>query len=139
MAITFDKANQIIEVEAPDTEVTIQNLLNAIRDYEEQVQNMEIYHIAEASGKEELGGSVYVGITLKLIDWKLKFEDRGGPTTVVCNVLGGNLIAYDTGTSQFVTPIEPADYVTVTVTASTSASLLYPGDFLTTAKFIALK
>ncbi len=123
MPITFDKVNKWIVITIPDTEVTIQELINAIRDYEDELVNLDIPKIADCSGKEELGGGVYVGLTLKLIDWKLKFEDRPGPDYVVCNVRGGNLVAYDTTLEEYVNPIQPASYVTVTLTSSSSATL----------------
>jgi len=122
MAIVFDKPNRIIEIEAPATEVTIQELLYAIRGYENTIPGMDIAKIADASGKEDLGGGVLVGITLKLFNWKLKFSDRPGPTWIVCNVTGGNLVAVD-GTGTFVNPIEPSSFVTVTKTSSASATI----------------
>ena len=48
MAITFDKPNQIILITAPQTEVTVHNLLRAIRDYEDSSVGMDIYKIAES-------------------------------------------------------------------------------------------
>jgi hypothetical protein len=123
MGIKFDKVNRIIEVESPDTEVSIQTLIDSIRDYEEELYNMEIGTIATASGKEDLGGNLSVGITLKLLNWKLKFEDRSGPDYIVCNVTGGNLLAVDSN-DVFVNPIEPASYVTVTKTSAVSAAII---------------
>jgi len=119
----FDKINKLIIVKAPDTEVTIQDLYNNIRDWEDEPENMEVYKVADCTGKEELGGGVYVGLTLKLIDWKLKFEDRSGPSYIICNVSGGNLVMYNTATSSYESPIEPSAYVTVTLTSSSSATL----------------
>lgn len=124
---SYDKINKIITIPLPKTEVTIQELLNDIRDFEDEVIGIDIYKIADASGKEELGGGVQVGITLKLIEWKLKFADRPGPNWVNCNVRGGNLVAVEidstTGEEIFVVPIEPSAYVTVSLTASSSATL----------------
>ena len=122
MAITFDKINRLIIVGIPDTEVTIQQLINAIRGYEEQLPNMEIASIAFASGKDDLGGGLLVGITLRLLNWKLKFQDRGGPDYILCNVSGGNLAAVN-AYNVSVNPIEPSAYVTVTKTSSTSAAI----------------
>jgi len=122
MAIIFDPIDRIIEVEAPATEVTIQELINAIREWEDEQSSMGYTHVVEGSGKEDLGGGVKVGITLKLLNWKLKFADRGGPNWTTCNVRGGNLVAIDgNGDSMF--PIAPASYVTVSLTSSSSATL----------------
>ena len=79
MSYTFDKTNKWIIVDAPETEVVIQDLYNNIRDYEDEYHVMDMHHLADASGKEELGGGVYVGITLKLLDgWKLKNVFKAG-------------------------------------------------------------
>ena len=128
MAIIFDRINRIIEVEAPATEVTIQELLDAIRGWEDDQGNMDINHVAEAAGKEDLGGSVFVGVTLKLLNWKVKFEERGAPT--VCDIYGGNLVSVD-NYGEPMNPIEPSDNVTVTKTSSSSATLIGGGGALT--------
>ncbi len=120
---SYDKINKIITIPAPITEVTIQELINDIRDFEDDWNGMDIPRIADAAGKQDLGGGVLVGITLTLYDWKVKFEDRPGPDYVVCNVTGGNLVCYDTSLGDYVNPIEPSAYVTVTLTASSSATL----------------
>ena len=122
MAITFDKLNRLVIVGIDDTEVTIQQLINAIRVYEGLSQNMEIASIAFASGKDDLGGGLLVGITLRLLNWKLKFQDRSGPDYILCNVSGGNLAAVDANNVS-VNPIQPSAYVTVTKTSSTSAAI----------------
>lgn len=123
MGLVFDKINQIITVESPDTEITMQELIDGVRDFEDEYYGIDIFKIANASGKEALGGGVLVGITVTLIDWKLKFEDRAGPDYIICNATGGNLVTYDTGTSSYINPIEPATFVTVVITASSSATL----------------
>jgi len=119
----YDKVSKIITI--PDTQdsVTIQALIDDIRDFEDELHNMETYKIADASGKQDLGGGTAVGITLTLIDWKLKFADRPGPDYVLCSVSGGNLVRYDTTTQTYGNPIEPSEYVTVSLTASSSATI----------------
>ena len=117
MAVTFDKVNRIIEVTS-DASITIQQLINAIRDWEDELTNFETSKIADASGKDDLGSGILVGITLKLLNWKLKFEAKVSPTT--CYVGGGNLVAVDgDGVSMFA--IAPSTNVTVQLTQSTSA------------------
>jgi len=123
---SFDKVNQIIEVAAPDTAVTIQQLINAIRDWEDELVNLEVARVADASGKDDLGGGLSVGITLRLLNWKVKFEDRTGPDWVDCGVTGGNLVAVD-ASNQPMNPIEPAAYVTVTVAKAVSAATVETG------------
>jgi len=123
VSLSFDKPNKIITVLAPDTEITMQELVNLVRDWEDELDNMEMYKVLDASGKQDLGGGVLVGITVTLLDWKLKFQDRAGPSYTLCNVTGGNLVRYDTVAETYGNPIEPASYVTVTLTASSSATL----------------
>jgi hypothetical protein len=122
MAIIFDKTNKLVTLESPIIEVTIQELINAIRDFEDDWQGIDIYKIADCAGKEDLGGEVKVGITLTLLEWKIKFEDRGGPTTILCKITGGNLVAVDEN-GNAIDPVEPSDYVMVMITSSSSATL----------------
>jgi len=86
---------QIIEVPAPDTELTLQYLVDQTRDTEDELcPPMGYPKIMDAYGKQSLGGGSYVGITVVLLDnWKVRFEARPGPDTVSCFVRGGNLIA----------------------------------------------
>jgi hypothetical protein len=115
----FDPINRIITVLAPDTEVTVQELINAIRDWEDD--HLEWDKVAEASGKETIAPGLYTAITVKLLNWRLKFEDRAEPTA--CLVRGGNLLAVD-AQGNYMYPIAPASNVTVTITQSTAAALL---------------
>ena len=67
MALSFDKVNKVITVLTPDTEITIQNLLNGIREFEDELSSMDIPKIVSCAGKEQLGGGVQVGLTLTLL------------------------------------------------------------------------
>src|SRR3972149_10602075 len=92
MALVFDKALKVITVEKPQRELTIQDLHDDIRLYEEKNHNLEVAQIINASGKQDLGGGVTVGITLELINnWRLAFEARPGPSTILFTVAGGDL------------------------------------------------
>jgi len=121
MELVFDRINKHIIVKAPATEITIQDLYNAIRDWEDDPENMSEAKVCDAAGKEMLGAGLYTAITLILRGWKLKFEDRDQPT--VCIVRGGNLLATDEY-GNFVNPIAFSTNVTVIVAQSTAASLL---------------
>ena len=119
---SFDRLNKIITVQAPDTEITVQELYNAIRDWEDNPENMSEDKVCDAAGKDPLGGGLYTAITLILRNgWKLKFEERTEPT--LCIVRGGNLIATDE-LGNFVYPIETSENVTVIIAQSTAASLI---------------
>ncbi|MEM2249907.1 MAG: hypothetical protein QXD09_05405 [Candidatus Caldarchaeum sp.] len=121
MELQFDKINKHIIVKAPTTEISIQELYNAIRDWEDDPENMSEAKVCDAAGKDPLGAGLYTAITLILRGWKLKFEDRTEPT--VCMVRGGNLLAVDEY-GNFVCPIAPSTNVIVTIAQSTAASLL---------------
>lgn len=118
MAIVFNDITKIIEIESPATEVTIQELINTVRDWEDELVNIDISQIASAAGKEDLGGGVSVGITMTLLNgWKVKFEDRAGPTYIPCRISGGNLVSSD-GSIPYV----GSAYVTIGLSASSAAT-----------------
>lgn len=119
MAISFHKGDKVILIET-QTEVTIQELVNAIREWEDELCNMEVEKIMDAAGKQDLGGGVLVGITLELVnDWRIQFEDRSPPDTIACKVSGGNLVATNSYNNN---PIKPSAYTQVTISQSTSAA-----------------
>lgn len=122
MALTFDFINSIIEVSSPSTSISLQTLINEIRDEEDElVPSMSYSQIANAFGKQDLSGGVQVGITLVLLDdWKLRFEARSGPNTVACEVTGGNLVA-ESGN-----PIAPSAFTQVTIAQSSSPTIATP-------------
>ena len=102
MALVFNFHTQIIFVTSPQTSVVIQDLLNAIRTEEFAHRGLAYAKIADASGKESLGGGVLTGITVNLYpDWQIKFwegnyqaEIKGGN---IVGGPGGNPIAYTPG------------------------------------------
>jgi hypothetical protein len=67
---------RIIIVLAPDTEITLQNLVNQVMEWEEKPWNMTYPRLIKPSGKQDLGGGVSVGITAELQNAKLAFEAR---------------------------------------------------------------
>lgn len=118
VSYTFDRINRIIEVDLPDTEITIQSLHDAVRDYEDELQNMDLPQIISSAGKENLGGGVSVGITSTLLDgWHVRFAARPGPTYVPCLISGGNLVTEDASI-----PYVGSAYVTIGLSASSSAT-----------------
>lgn len=123
VTLTFDKVNEIITVDISEIEATIQDLHNAIKDWEDNLQNCEIAKICDSYGKQQLVGGIYVGLTMVLYDWKLAFAARGGPDWVECVISGGNLVRYDTVAEGYTSPIEPTAYVSVTISSSSSATL----------------
>ncbi|TET41496.1 MAG: hypothetical protein E3J60_04510, partial [Dehalococcoidia bacterium] len=129
MALVFDEIDRTIVIEAPQTEVAIQDLINAIRDWEDELVNLDEPSLANASGKQNLGGGVLVGITLELINnWRVQFEGRLGPDYVSCRISGGNLVAtndYDDN------PIKPSAFTQIYIAQSSSATSIEAGGALT--------
>ena len=137
MAVVFHKILKLITVEKPQRELTIQDLHDEIRLFEEKNQNLEVAQIVEASGKQDLGGGIQVGITLELInDWRLAFEartdqeveDEGFPPVteggaVLCFVRGGNLVATNIYNNN---PIFATQNTQVTIAQSSSATIITP-------------
>lgn len=122
MAFNFDFTNSIIEIPSPTTSITIQTLINEIRDAEDELQPAMAYSkIADAFGKQGLGSGVSVGITLVLLnDWKVRFEARPGPDIVACEITGGNLVA-ESGN-----PIAPSAFTQLTIAQSSSPTIATP-------------
>ena len=122
-------ANHIILVKAPRTIITIQDLVDTIRDWEiNSPIGSTLPTLFTAGGKERLDATNLVGITMTLWGWTVQFEARNGPATVLCEVIGGNLVAqsnlYDdqVGTTDS-NPFTPSAYVQVTYAKSASPTL----------------
>jgi hypothetical protein len=89
VSLAIDWTNHQILVETPQTTVLVQDLIDFIREQEETDRGIAEDQIATASGKEELGTDVYVGISVNLIDpWQIKFW----PGNYIATVKGGNLV-----------------------------------------------
>ncbi len=128
MTITINPvvSPRIVTVPEADGEsITIQSLVNQIRDWEDDQVNLCYPSLLSASGKEVLDENTKVGITAQLLNAKVKFEDRGAPT--ICTIYGGNLVAVDAlGISM--SPIEPATNVSMVLAQSSSATMLQDAD-----------
>ncbi|KKP72460.1 MAG: hypothetical protein UR68_C0015G0021 [Candidatus Roizmanbacteria bacterium GW2011_GWA2_35_19] len=129
-ALTFLKVQRIIQVDSPQVLVEVQDLINQIRSYEEQLTNMDYGTIANAYGKQPLGGGSFIGITLELINnWRLAFEARSGSETILCTVSGGNLVAINVYDNN---PIYPTAFTQVVIAQSSSPTIIQaPSDYAT--------
>ena len=132
MAISLSQETHLVTVD-PETGVTIQQLLNAIRAWEDDQGNMDCAQVAEAAGKQVLSETTSVGVTLKLLNWKITFGDRDSP--VVCAVTDGNLVAVDSD-GYPMSPIEPSTNVTAMVAQSSSATIGISAEMATDLAFI---
>lgn len=119
----FDFYNSIITVPDPDTTLDMQYLIDQIRDEEDElVPSFSYPKIADASGKNSLGGGIYTAITVTLLDnWRVMFEARGGPNTVQCTISGGNLVGGPGGN-----PVAPSAYTQVLNLSSAAGTIATP-------------
>jgi len=122
VTVDWESSPRVITVAAPSVEITIQDLVDTCRYYEELLVNIDDPHLIEAAGKEFLGGTTYVGITATLQNAVLAFEARGGPTWILCTISGGNIVAVDADGNDL-DPRLPTAYTSVDRTASASATL----------------
>jgi hypothetical protein len=71
---------RIILVDDPYTDITVQEVINLCRDWEDDISNLSYGKLISAGGKEALGsGGVTVGITSTLQNAQLMFEGRTVP------------------------------------------------------------
>ena len=105
MAITFNHATKRIGVPQADAQpLTMQALIDAIREEEASERGIAYDPIADAAGKDDLGGGVMTGITVNLrSSWMLEFVSGSYQAAIS----GGNLAdalsrVYNTGSPQVV-------------------------------------
>lgn len=120
--LTFFKSEKVIQVDSPQTSVTCQDLINQIRLYEENLNNLDYPLIANAYGKQSLGGGSFIGITLELVnDWRIAFEARNGPDTVACTISGGNLVAINQYSNN---PLKATAFTQINIAQSSSPTII---------------
>lgn len=77
ITVEWGRSPRIIMVKAPSTTLVMQDLVDTCRGVlEESWAGMEEPILISAGGKEELEGSVNVGITVTLLNAKIAFESR---------------------------------------------------------------
>jgi len=128
MAIRYDisidwvSSPRLLTVAAPSTEVTVQDIVDTCRYFEDTSPGENYEYLIDAAGKEPLGGVTYVGITATFNNCQIAFEARPGPNWILCTILGGNLVAVDENGAEL-DPRYPTAFVSVDRTASSSATL----------------
>ncbi len=117
---------RLILVQSPDTEITIQELHNQIRDWEENPAAMSFPDIAQTSGGEDLGGGTSVGLTMELQDARVGFEQRHiilESGTVTTNDTEGRTLV-DTAADFIAADVQPGDMV-INFTDQSWGTVLY--------------
>lgn len=69
---------RIIEVDEPTTSISVQEIVDLVRAWEDTVLGMNFPFLIDAAGKEDLGGGVSVGITATLQNAVIAFAMQGG-------------------------------------------------------------
>lgn len=70
---------RVIMVDDPQTDITIQELVDAVREWEDSEEGQFYEYLIDAAGKESLGSGRYVGVTATLNNAKVCFEARVTP------------------------------------------------------------
>jgi hypothetical protein len=70
---------RVIEVDAPQTTATLQELVDAIRDWEDGTPGQYYPYLIDAVGKEDIGSGNFVGITATLQNAQIYFPARSTP------------------------------------------------------------
>jgi len=79
VTVELTTSPRVAEVSAPSQEITMQDLVDTLRDIEASFQGTSYEKLLNASGKEDLGGGVQVGITVALQNLLLAFQARTTP------------------------------------------------------------
>ncbi len=134
---TFDPDPTVltVEVDSPFDGVTVQTLINGVREYEDELDNLDRPPLITATGKDVIVPAVeFVGIVLTMVNgWTVSFAARGGPGYESMVVKSGNLIG-EAGAN----PITPTAFTQVQIRQSQAPTLVEPGG-LKVGQFIALK
>jgi hypothetical protein len=93
--LKFYWVDQEIWAENTISTITAQELIDCIREVEDTVRGISNGSIANAAGKDDLGGDIATAITLTLLEnWVIYSEKSSGFFTVK----GGNIIRHDATT-----------------------------------------
>lgn len=123
ISVDWSLSPRIIWIDISVTEVSAQDLYDTLRHLEALSNAMDEFPIVDAGGGEPLGSGVYVGLTVSLFNAKYAFAARPGPDWVVCNMSGGNVVAFtDSTKTTTIYPREPTAYVSADRTAASSAT-----------------
>lgn len=133
--LAYDRIAKEMRVQDPDVFIEVVEVYSQTRDYESELLNMSLPQIVSGSGKEPLGqvlgGNVFVGITIVLLDgWLIGWEDQAGPGLSVFEIRGGNTLGQVEPVTEpnptFQNPIAGTANATITRTNSSSATLIEP-------------
>ncbi len=131
MAIEFDHDQKLINITEPQDTLDCQALIDAIRTEEASDRGIVHPQIATASGKEDLGDGVFVGMTVNLISpWQVKFW----PGNYIAKIAGGNLVGGISGD-----PVAYSAGVQVLLIQSAASTVVVTSDGLNSAQAALLQ
>lgn len=108
-----NQSPRLIKIASPTTSITVQELTDLIKGWEDEPANLSYPKLVRTTGKEDLGGGVLVGITAELQDAQVLFEARGGSdsagTATTPNADGNKLI--DSSATFITDGIVPGDSI----------------------------
>lgn len=92
VTVAWEESPRLIAVAAPSTNITLQDLVDTLRDLEDEMsEGLQFDHLLDTSGKGNLGGGGFTGILATLKNAQVLFEPRttrletGTVTTVDTN------------------------------------------------------
>lgn len=124
-SIDWSVSPRIINIDISITEANAQDLYDTCKHLEALPNGIDEEAICDAGGWEPLDeAGNFVVITVSLYNAKYKFADRPGPDWVICNMSGGNIVAFTDNTKTTVIyPREPSSYVSADRSSSSSGTL----------------
>ena len=117
---------RIITIASPATEITVQEIVDWCRQWEDSVEGHTFDRLINANGKQVLTTTKSVGITATLLDAQIKWQDRAGPTLTRCTITDGNLLAVDSVGSD-IDVVKESNYVFPVLELDTSAAIVETG------------
>ena len=122
-SIDWSVSPRVIWIDIAFSEVSAQDLYDTCKHYEALHGGVDEPKICDAGGWKPIGPGQYVGITVSLFNAQYAFEARPGPDWVICNMAGGNVVAFtDESLETELYPRYPTAFVSADRTASSSAT-----------------
>jgi hypothetical protein len=119
ITLDYTLSPRVARIAAPEVNLSLQDYVDTLRVAESQFQGMSYPFLINASGKEDLGDGVLVGITVQEQNLRLAFESRRTPAidegTVTTGSGAPNLqnryVFVDTGADFVTAGVEPGSLV----------------------------
>ena len=122
---------RVLEVLEPTTDITVQELVDACREWEDSPAGMGHEPLIDAAGKEDLGGGVSVGITATLQNTVVMFQPR---TTPIDDGVGRTCDQTDSSGKQLY--VNDADFVSAGVAVGDTVRNVTTGEWGTVTQIV---